>query len=279
MAKSRLTVPCRARWLSEMVDLQRRANTVDFHMYSFLLRPKWIAFHLLVAAAIVGMLSAANWQWDKYNARDEFVSSVEARQDRNRTPPVPLTTILDDVTLGNARPDDVEFRIATAVGSYLGDAELLQINRTQNGVNGVNVLTPFQIDGGPVVMVNRGFVPDAVDPPEPPTGDLVIGGTVRTSQVRRTGELTDNANGDEIEVRRVDLPLIAERLGIELAPVYLEFVASDPASAEPPIPVPAPDLTGGPPHLSYSIQWLVFSLCVAVGWVFAVRRSLRNRRQ
>ncbi len=248
-------------------------------MYSFLLRPKWIAFHLLVAAGIVGMLSASKWQWDKYNARDEFVASVEARQDRDRTPPVPLTTILDELTLGNAAPDDVEFRIATAVGSYLVEAELRQINRTQDGVNGVNVLTPFQIDDGPIVVVNRGFVPDTVDMPDPPTGDLVIGGTVRASQVRRTGELTDNANGDDIEVRRVDLPLIAERLGIEIAPVYLEFVASDPASAEPPIPVPAPDLTGGPPHLSYSIQWLVFSLCVAVGWVFAVRRSLRNHRQ
>lgn len=253
-------------------------------MYSFLLRPKWIVFHVVVLAAIIGMLFAAKWQWDRYNARDDFVTTVETRQDRDTTPAVPLTSLLgsgDDITdiADIADIADIEYRIATATGSYVQSGQLLQINRTQNGVNGVNVLTPFQIDDGPIVIVNRGFVPDGAEPPPAPAAPLVIGGTVRTSQQRRTGELTDNAVGEAIEVRRIDLPLIAERLGIDVAPVYLDFIASDPASPEPPIPVPAPDLTGGPPHLSYAVQWLVFSISVGVGWVFAVRRSLRTRRR
>jgi cytochrome oxidase assembly protein ShyY1 len=60
--------------------------------------------------------------------------------------------------------------------------------------------------------------------------------------------------------------------------VYLDLVASDPPSPTPPEPVPPPDLSGGPPHLSYTFQWLIFSLCAAAGWVFAVRRSVRTRR-
>lgn len=248
-------------------------------MYSFLLRPKWILFHLVVLSAIVGMLAASNWQWNKYNARADFVTTVQTRQDRDKTPPVPLTSLLSKGSGSESELAAIEYRIATATGSYLPTGQLLQINRTQDGVNGVNLLSPFQIDGGPIVIVNRGFIPDRVQPPPPPTGTVIVGGTVRISQQRRTGELTDNAAGDSSEVRRVDLPLVAERLGIQIAPVYLEFIASDPAAERPPIPVPAPDLTGGPPHLSYTIQWLVFSGCVAIGWVFAVRRSLRTHRR
>lgn len=242
-------------------------------MYSFLLRPKWIVFHLLVVAAIFGMLTASKWQWDRYNTRNDFVERVEARQDRKRTPPVPLEMLLAEPVA------DIEYRVATATGSYLPDGQLVQILKTQDGVNGVNVLTPFQIDGGSIVLVNRGFVPDNAQVSAPPTGTSTIGGTIRATQDRRLGELTDNASGDDIEVRRVDLPLISERLDLDLAPVYLDFIASDPAAAQPPIPVPPPDLTGGPPHLSYTIQWLVFSIAVAVGWVLAVRRSSRTNRK
>lgn len=242
-------------------------------MYSFLLRPKWIAFHLLVLAGIFAMMNAAQWQWDRYNTRNDFVERVEVRQDRTRTPPVPLQTLVAEPV------EDIEFRIATATGSYLPDGQLVQILRTQDGVNGVNVLTPFQIDGGPIVLVNRGFVPGTDEVAAPPTGTFTVGGSIRSTQDRRLGELTDNAAGNDIEVRRIDLPLIAERLDLQLAPVYLDFIASDPASAEPPIPVPPPDLTGGPPHLSYTIQWLAFSIAVAIGWVLAVRRSSRTNRR
>jgi len=242
-------------------------------MHSFLLRPKWIVFHLVVVAAIFGMLSASKWQFDRYDARNEFVERVEVRQDLDRTPPVPLETVLDNPVA------EIEYRVATATGSYLPDRQLIQILRTQDGVNGVNLLTPFQIDGGSIVLVNRGFVPDNGDVTPPPTGKLTIGGSIRATQDRRLGDLTDNASGDDAEVRRIDLPIIEERIGIDLAPVYLDFIGSDPASAEPPIPVPPPDLTGGPPHLSYTFQWLAFSIAVAVGWVLAVRRSVRTNRK
>jgi len=40
------------------------------------------------------------------------------------------------------------------------------------------------------------------------------------------------------------------------------------------VPVLAPELTSGS-HLSYAVQWFIFSLCAVVGWVFAVRKSAR----
>ncbi len=238
-------------------------------MYRFLLRPKWIAFHVLVAAGIVSMLLLANWQWTKYNARNDFVDLVHARQQTEDAQPLaPLLTV--------EAPTEIEFRIVTATGRFLPD-QLIEINRTQGEDVGVNVLTPFQIDGGPLVLVNRGFVPDGMEVPDPPAGLIIVGGTARLTEARKTGELTDNASGAKNEVRRVDLPLIEDRLGADLAPVFIELRATDPATPEPPVPVPEPDLSGGPPHLSYTIQWLIFSLAVAAGWVLAVRRSKRTR--
>jgi cytochrome oxidase assembly protein ShyY1 len=238
-------------------------------MYRFLLRPKWIAFHVLVAAGIVSMLLLAHWQWTKYNARNDFVDLVHQRQRTDDAQPLaPLLT--------GEVPADIEFRIVTATGQFLPE-QLIEINRTQGADVGVNVLTPFQIDGGPLVLVNRGFMPDGADVPAPPTGPIIVGGTARLTEVRKTGELTDNASGARNEVRRVDLPLIEDRLAVDLAPVFIELRATDPATPEPPVPVPKPDLSGGPPHLSYTIQWLIFSLAVGTGWVLAVRRSKRTR--
>jgi hypothetical protein len=30
--------------------------------------------------------------------------------------------------------------------------------------------------------------------------------------------------------------------------------------------------------LAYAVQWFIFSICVAIGWVLAVRRSVATRR-
>lgn len=238
-------------------------------MYRFLLRPKWILFHVVVFSAAIGMLGLARWQWDRHLQRDAFVSNVRAKE---ALEPTELTPLLDEST-----PRDIEYRRVTASGAYLEGQQLVEILRTQDGVNGVNVLTPFQIDGGPVVIVNRGFIADGQPVPDPPAGQLRIGGTARRSEVRRTGEFTDNNDGAAAEVRRIDLPVIAAKLGIDVTTVYLDFIASDPASPTPPAPVPAPNLTGGPPHVSYTVQWIIFSLAVVAGWVLAIRRTRRNQ--
>lgn len=241
-------------------------------MYRFLLRPKWLLFHIAILTSVVGMLLLARWQWDRHIARDAFVNMVHGRQDAEPTDLAPQLAAGSDAA-------KIEWLVVRATGTYLPGGQLTQINRTQNGVNGINVLTPFQIDGGPIIIVNRGFVPDGTTVSAAPTESLLIGGTARTSQKRKTGELTDNESAGNTEIRRVDLAVISKLTNLELAPVYIDFKASVPASATPPVPVPPPNLGSGPPHVSYTGQWIFFSLCAIAGWVFAVRRSAKTRRQ
>ena len=59
--------------------------------------------------------------------------------------------------------------------------------------------------------------------------------------------------------------------------MYVELTESDPPEPGGPLePVAEPSLDEGP-HLSYAVQWFIFSALVAIGWFLAVRRSRRVR--
>jgi cytochrome oxidase assembly protein ShyY1 len=60
--------------------------------------------------------------------------------------------------------------------------------------------------------------------------------------------------------------------------MYVDAFASEPPDSSVLEPVVKPDLSEGP-HLSYAVQWFIFSACAAVGWVLAVRYSAAKRRR
>lgn len=242
--------------------------------FGFLFRPKWIAFHLLCAFAVVGMVMAGFWQLrrldERRTANETFIERVEYA-------PVPIETLLDGVDeTSDAALDELVNRRVTATGTYLPDQVAL-FNRSQAGSAVDNVLTGLVLDSGDVLIVNRGAITVAADLPAPPAVKVTIEGRLRPSEVRERGGLTD-AEVDIVEqARRVDLEQLAPQFGGDLVPLYVELIASDP-----PVGVGDPGLLETPVlgegnHLSYAFQWFIFSVCVAIGWVLAIRRSLRTR--
>jgi cytochrome oxidase assembly protein ShyY1 len=242
-------------------------------MYRFLLRPKWIGFHLLVVAAIVAMINLGFWQLRRLDERQAFNAVIEARYD---APPVPFDELLTDPL-----DETIEWRPTTLTGTYLPDEQFLVVNRSQNGRAGSNVAVPLQLDDGRVVIVNRGFAPLQAEDQIPAVadGEVDVLGRVRLSEERRTGQLSDPAEGELSEVQRIDIERLAPQLPGEVVPVYVELIESNPPE-QPGLPEPviAPDLSEGN-HLSYAVQWFIFALAVAVGWVLAVRRSAATRRR
>ena len=240
-------------------------------MYRFLLRPKWIGFHVLVVAGIVALVSLGFWQLRRLDERRDFNARVEARTE---VPPTPL-----DEVLASGPPDEIEWRTVTVIGRYLPDEQFVIVNRSQGGRAGDNVATPLDLGDGRTLIVNRGFVPLSVDVPPAPAGTVDVVGRVRQSQARRTGQLSDPTEGELTEVQRLDIPRLEGQLPGDVVPVYVDLLASQPAEA-PGLPdrVQRPPLDEGP-HLSYAVQWFIFAICVAIGWVLAVRRSTRTRRR
>jgi cytochrome oxidase assembly protein ShyY1 len=242
--------------------------------YSFLLRPKWIAFHLLVFGSIALMIWLAFWQLDRLDQRRAFNDLVAEQIDQ---PPAPLEQLLAEA---GDDPESIEWRQTIVTGQYLPD-QILWFNRSQDGIAGDNVLTAIVTESGTTVVVNRGFVPLGVDVPAAPTVETELLARVRLPQERQRGELTDTSDADAAvtEVRRIDLGQLSAQLPGEVAPVYLDLIdAIPPIGPDDPAPVPPPTLDEGP-HLSYAAQWFIFAACVLVGWVLAVRRSIRSRQR
>jgi len=243
-------------------------------MYRFLLKPKWIAFHLLCIALVVLMVNLGFWQLHRLESRKDFNAQVTERAGQPAAP-------FDQVVPAGVDPADVEWRHVLVGGEYLADEQLIEINRGQGGQVGVNLVTPLRFADGSTLLVNRGFVasPDltAATAPAPPAGSIEIEGRVRVSEERSFGGFTE-PSGQLTEIQRIDIPRLTEQLPAPVQPVYIDLIAAKPAQDASIIPVPEPELGEGP-HLSYMLQWWFFALCVVIGWVLAVRRSAKQHQR
>lgn len=241
-------------------------------MFRFLLRPKWIAFHLLVVAGVIAMINFGFWQLRRLDERQAFNAVIEERYDA-----VPVA--LDELLTAGTDPDDVAWRPVTASGTYLTEQGVLIVNRSQNGRAGVNTVVPMRLDDGRILFVNRGFVPLAFDTPPVPAEEISVTGRLRPSQERGFAQLSDPPDGELEEAQRLDIDRLSGQVDGEVVPMYIDLIESVPAEADRlPEPVIAPDLSEGN-HLSYAAQWFIFSIALAVGWVLAVRRSIATHRR
>jgi cytochrome oxidase assembly protein ShyY1 len=109
-----------------------------------------------------------------------------------------------------------------------------------------------------------------------PQGPVEIVGRLRISERRTTGQPADDSSGALTEIRRIDIEVLSKQFDAAVLPMYVEQLESIPADDASLQPIVPPALDEGP-HLSYTIQWFIFSVCVIVGWVLAVRRSIAQR--
>jgi surfeit locus 1 family protein len=237
-------------------------------MYRFLLKPKWIAFTLLVVLLVVVMVNLAFWQLRRLHQREAFNALVRTSAS------MPVAPIGDVLTPG-ADPADIEWRRVEVTGTYLPDQQVVEVNRAQDGQAGSNAIDPLRQADGTVLIVNRGFVPDTVDLPVAPSGTVTLVGQLRRTETRHLGETSDPSGVVLDRVHRIDIPKLTPQLG-HVEPMYLQLLTSTPPEGQYPVSVAQPVLDNGP-HLSYTIQWLIFSVCAIVGWVLVVRRAAATR--
>jgi cytochrome oxidase assembly protein ShyY1 len=173
---------------------------------------------------------------------------------------------------------NLEWFTLQASGQYLPDEDLLVVNVSQDGQAGLDPVSALQLDDGRILLVNRGFIPLTVAVPAAPSGRVTVVGRVRTTDTRQRGELNDARDGELREIQRIDLARLQAQLPSQLLPVFIDLLVSDPPEAEVLSRIAAPELTLGP-HLAYTVQWMVFSLCALAAWGFIVRRALAPTRR
>jgi cytochrome oxidase assembly protein ShyY1 len=249
--------------------------------YRFLRTPRWIAFHVLVVVLIVVMINLALWQLRRLHERQSFNEQVRTR---TAAPAQPYDTVIPPgTTVDGARPQ--EWKTVTATGTFDTGAQVLIRNRSLDGAPGFHVVTALRRPDGTAVLVLRGWVPLATsnstipEAPPPPAGTVTVTGRVRPTQNPGALAARDPATGVLSTLARVDIPRIQQQTPYPVEPAYVEMTSSTPASATAlPALVPLPTLDDGP-HLSYAVQWCIFSACAVIGWVLVVRKSAKARDQ
>lgn len=246
-------------------------------MYRFLLRPRWIVFTAVMAALVVVMVNLALWQLRRLDERQQFNRIVSERLEL--APVAYDPTLLPGSDPTAALLEDLEWRQISVTGSYDPTAQVLIRDRSLDGAAGFNVVTPLRLADGRFLAVQRGWVDaTATAAPAPPAGTVELAGRLRLGQRKKhSWEKADPAEGVLDRLNRVDIARLDQQVDGDAVPMYLEVAASAPADPAV-VLIPVPERSDGP-HLSYAVQWFLFSAAAVIGWVLVVRKAASDRRK
>ena len=241
----------------------------------FLLRPGWIALGLVVVAfAYLCFSVLAPWQLGKNTTTSRENHQIEESLSAN---PVAVTTVLPQQ---DSSAPDAQWRQVTATGRYLPESTVLARLRVIDGAPAFEVLTAFAVQGGPTVLVNRGYVrPIEVTKvpqiPPPPQGEVTITARLRDSETAPTEGKQPFTEGGYQQVYTIDTAQVAGLTGTALTGSYLQLVADQPGGLG---VLALPKLDAGP-FLSYGIQWIAFGILAPIGLGYFAYSEIRTRRR
>ncbi len=252
--------------------------------WRFAVTPKWLVRHVLVLGLVGSMIWLGFWQLRRLDEKQTHKALVEARQEQ---PVADVEEVVPvDADVDDANVTAVLYRSVRAAGTYEAADTVVVENRTHEAVPGAWVLTPLRLDDGRAVVVNRGFIrydrQGDIVAPAPPAGRVTIEGLVFPSQNKGRFGPTDPKTGRLDVLARADLTRLQAQVASDLLPAYVQLVKSDPSEAA---PAPgAPALVGfGPPsldvgsHLSYAMQWFIFTTIAGGGYALLLRRVARDQ--
>lgn len=242
--------------------------------WAFLFRPQWLALYVVVAAfAWLCFTVLAPWQLGKNTTTSRENAQIAASLN---TDPVPVKTVLPQQ---DSSSHEHQWQRVTATGHYLPEAQVLARLRSVDGAPAYEVLVPFVVDGGPTVLVNRGYVKPEQGTAVPPIADAPTGTVDITARLRDPEGLVPGkdplvADGAQ-QVYTINPGQISELTGVPLTGSYLQLVEDQPGVLG---AIPLPILDAGP-FLSYGIQWIAFGIIAPIGVGYFILSEVRIRRR
>jgi surfeit locus 1 family protein len=224
---------------------------------------------LITVSGVAFLIFLGSWQVERLSWKQDL---IDARSTALAADPValPAAQMLEPA---------FDLRRVSMRGRFLHDREMYVLNRTHNSVAGVHVITPLKrlsADGGGMVLVNRGWVPQERTRPATrdeglPTGEVEVIGIVRIGITARSSftPANDPANGIWFAP---DPEAMSRSVGAEATNFVIEAGPGDNPHTLPVGGQTVIKLTNN--HLSYALTWygLALALCV----IYLV--YLRNRK-
>ncbi|GAA2930843.1 SURF1 family protein [Streptomyces thioluteus] len=244
-------------------------------MYRFLLTRQWVILTLVGLVLIPVMIKLGFWQLHRHEQRVARNNQIGRSLEHTPSPVTDLTAP------GREVPRENVWRPVTAKGSYDPKGEVVVRLRTDNsGKSGFMVVTPFVLDDGRAVLVNRGWIPadagqrEYPKVPAPPAGRIDLTGRLRADEDPGSG-IRDTKGLPPRMIMIINSERQAKELHRPLLGGYLELIS--PAGEGQPQTIDEPDHSSIGNHMAYTVQWWLFSAFVPVGWVILVRRERRDR--
>jgi surfeit locus 1 family protein len=214
---------------------------------------------LLGVALLIGL---GVWQLQRLQWKEGLIAQVAARTERE-----PITL---DRAIALAREGrDLTYTPVTAEGRYHHTLERYLYALSPEGEPGWHVITPLETVTGTMLLVDRGFVPDALrDPATRKQGEVLevvtVTGLVRPSE--QPNIFVPDNEPEQNQWFSLDLPAMSRSMfpggTVQVAPFFLEAKVDD---------VPGGWPRGGQTrltfpnnHLQYAIIWFGLAGCLVV---------------
>lgn len=231
-------------------------------------RPTLWATVFMIPALVI-LLGLGTWQVQRLFWKEE---QIALRQERALGEAIPLPQSFPD-------PEGVEFTRVALSGEYLHGEEFYLGARTESGRVGLNVVTPFKLEDGRVILVNRGWVPEGNRDPATRSegqieGPVEIEALLRTDGWKGVDFARPPNEPEERFYFWLDLPVMAEDVseGPVITQVYVDAVASDVPGGLPIGGQTRIQLTND--HLEYAITWYSFAvILLVIYFLFHYRRE------
>jgi surfeit locus 1 family protein len=220
--------------------------------------------------SLVILIGLGSWQLERLHWKENLIAE---RTRRSTGAPIPLPP-------ENASPESYNFSKTRVSGEFRHDKEMYLAARSLNGNVGYHVVTPFRLDDGSAVLVDRGWIP--IERKAPSTrqasenaGTVTLEGLLRGSQTK-SWLVPDNEPQNDIWFY-VDIPAMAKWAGLDHVRPYFIEAGPAPNPGGTPIGGQSPiDLPNN--HLQYAITWYSFAVSLGVIYVIYHRNLDKERR-
>lgn len=218
---------------------------------------------LITLSAVTVMLGFSVWQLERRAWKHELIA---LRVARIAAPSVPLPAKVDLKLF--------EFRKISLRGRFLHAKELYVGARSLRNNLGYHVYTPFAVNDGTVVLVNRGWIPLARKETSRRRRGQIVGEIELVGHLRIGGRKSaftpDNVPAENFWFY-VDIQAMADHVGVRTPrPFYLQAAGNPPPGGWPrpvAIWINMPDN-----HLQYAITWLALAVGLLVIYFLYHRR-------
>ncbi|MEM7172384.1 MAG: SURF1 family protein [Pseudomonadota bacterium] len=218
---------------------------------------------VITIPSILILIGLGFWQLHRLDWKQEL---IDERQSRSQGPALSLSQVPGDL-------DQAEFMLVEVTGTFLHDQEFYLGARTREGRVGYHIVTPFQLQDGGSLFIDRGWVPQNRKEPTARIEGQTEGGVTLQGLVRTDGwKGVDFAKPDNLPDERfyfwLDLPVMAATA--EMPQLITDFyVEAGPAPNPGGLPKGGQSRINLPnDHLEYALTWFALAIALAVIYFF-----------